>query len=73
MTKITGIRTVIAGKGTINMLEVIACQNRICNSIISIGVYADDLSMAASFIFDPNVTTVIKVPVSVGYKVFVYC
>ena len=62
VTKVTGVSTGAAGaaKGTVDML----CQDGVC---------ADGLSMAASFIPGPNVTTVVTVPVSVGCKVFVYC
>jgi len=75
VTKVTGVSTGAAGaaKGTVDMLEAIACQDGICAVVSGIGVCADGLSMAASFIPGPNVTTVITVPVSVGCKVFVYC
>jgi hypothetical protein len=53
-----------AAKGTVDMLEAVACQDGVC---------ADGLSMAAVFISGPNVTTIVTVPVSVGCKVFVYC
>lgn len=62
-----------AAKGTVDMLEAVACQDGICAVISSIGVCADGLSMAASFIPGSNVTTVVTVPVSVGCKVFFYC
>lgn len=55
------------------MLEAVACQDGICAVVSGIGVCADGLSMAASFIPGPNVTTVVTLPVSVGCKVFVYC
>jgi hypothetical protein len=75
ITKITGVSTGAAGaaKGTVDMLEAVACQDGVCAVVSGIGVCADGLSMAASFIPGPNVTTVISVPVSVGCKVFVYC
>jgi len=75
VTKVTGVSVGSAGaaKGTVDMLEAIACQDGICAVVSGIGVCADGLSMAASFIPGPNVTTVITVPVSVGCKVFVYC
>lgn len=59
--------------GTVDMLEAVACQNGLCAVVSSIGVCADGLSMAAFFIPGPNVTTVITVPVSIGYKMFAYC
>jgi len=60
-------------KGTVDTLEAIACQDGICAIVSGIGVCADTLSVAASFIPGPNVTTVITVPISVGCKVFVHC
>lgn len=75
VTKVTGVSTGTAGaaKGTVDMLEAVACQDGVCAVISGIGVCADTLSIAASFIPGPNVTTVITVPVSVGCKVFVHC
>lgn len=75
VTKVTGVSTGAAGaaKGTVDMLEAVACQDGICAVVSGIGICADGLSMAASFIPGPNVTTVVTVPVSVGCKVFVYC
>ena len=75
VTKLTGVTTGSAGvaKGTVDMLEAIACQDGVCAVISGIGVCADSLSVAASFIPGPNVTTLITIPVSVGCKVFVYC
>ena len=75
MTKVTGVSTGAVGvaKGTVDMLEAVACQDGVCAVVSGIGVCADGFSMAASFIPGPNVTTVVTVPVSVGCKVFVYC
>ena len=72
VTKVTGVSTG-AAKGTVDMLEAVACQDGVCAVVSGIGICADGLSMAASFIPGPNVTTVVTVPVSVGCKVFVYC
>ena len=72
MTKVTVLYTG-AAKGTANVLEAVACQDDICAIVSGIGVCADGLSMVASFIPGPNVTTVVTVPISVGCKVFVYC
>ena len=75
VTKVTGVSTGAAGaaKGTVDMLEAVACQDGVCAVVSGIGVCADGLSMAASFIPGPNVTTVVTVPVSIGCKVFVHC
>ena len=58
---------------TVDMLEAVACQDGVCAVVSGIGVCSDGLSMAASFIPGPNVTTVVTVPISVGCKVFLYC
>ena len=65
VTKVTNLSIGAAStaKSTVNMLEAVACQDN---------VYADGLSMAASFILGPNVTTFVTVPISVRCKVFVY-
>ena len=75
VTKVTGVSTGAAGaaKGTVDMLEAVACQDGVCAVVSGVGVCADGLSMAASFIPGPNVTTVVTLPISLGCKVFVYC
>lgn len=74
VTKVTGVSTGAAGaaKGTLDVLEALACQDGVCALVGTIGVCADGLSLATSFIPGPNVTTVIAVPVSVACKIFVY-
>lgn len=47
VTKITGVSTG-AAKGTVDMLEAVACQDGICAAVSGIGVCADGLSTAAS-------------------------
>jgi hypothetical protein len=75
VTKVTGVSTGAAGaaKGTVDMMEAIACQDGVCAVVSGIGVCADGLSMITSFVPGPNVTTLVTVPLSVGCKVFVYC
>jgi hypothetical protein len=75
VTKVTGVSTgaARAAKGTVDMLKAVACQDGICAVGIGIGICTDGLSIAASFIPGPNVTTVITIPVFVGCKVFVFC
>lgn len=75
VTKVTGVSTgaAVAAKGTVDVLEAVTCQNGVCVIVSGIGVCADGLSMAASFILGPNVTTIVTVPVSVSCKVFVHC
>lgn len=74
ITKVTGVSTGAAGaaKGTVDMLEAIACQDGVYAVVSGIGVCADGLSIATFFILGPNVTTVVTVPISVGCKLFVY-
>lgn len=75
VTKVTGVSTGTAGaaKGTVDMLEAVACQDGVCAIVSAVGVCADGLSIATSFIPGPNVTTVVTVPISVGCKTFVFC
>ena len=56
VTKVTGVSTGAAGaaKGTVDMLEAVACQDGVCAVVSGIGVCADGLSMAASFIPGPT-------------------
>jgi len=75
VTKVTGVSCGTSGiaKGSVDVMEAIACQDGLCAVVSAVGVGADALSIAASFIPGPNITTVITVPVSVGCKVFVHC
>jgi len=75
VTKATGVSVGSAGvaKGTSDLVEAVVCEDNVCAVVSGIGVCADTLSIAASFIPGPNVTTIITVPISVGCKVFVYC
>jgi hypothetical protein len=75
VTKVTGVTTGAAGaaKGTVDFMEAVACQDGVCAVVSVIGVCADGLSIATSFIPGPNITTIITVPISVGCKVFVWC
>jgi len=60
-------------KGTIDALEALVCQDGVCFVVSCTGVTADFLQVCASFVPGPNVTALVTTPVSVGYKVFVYC
>ena len=75
VSKTTGVTVGSAGiaKGSINLAEAIVCQDNICGVISGIGVCADTLSIAISFIPGPNITSVVTILVSVGCKVFVWC
>lgn len=70
VTKITGATTGAAGvaKGSIDFAEAVACSDGIYAFISAVG-----LQISTSFIPGPNVTSVITMPISVGYKVLVYC
>nr|ULD15991.1 hypothetical protein [Cylindrotheca closterium] len=72
VTKVIGMSTGTA-KGTVDFVDAVVCQDGVCDIVRGVGVCADGISMAASFIPGPNVTTVVTVPISVGCKVFVYC
>jgi hypothetical protein len=75
VTKVAGISVGAGGaaKGTVDFLEALVCQDGVCAVVSAVGVCADGLSIATSFIPGPNITTVVTVPISVGCKVFVYC
>lgn len=75
VTKVIGVSTGAVGtaKGTVDMLEALACQDDISALISGVGVCADSLSLATFFIPGPNVTTIVTVSISAGYKVFVHC
>ena len=75
ISKVTGATTgsMGAAKGGVDFLEAIACQDKLCATVSAIGVCADGLQIAASFIPGPNVTAVVTMPVSYGCKVFVWC
>ena len=74
-TKMIGATTGAAGvgKGSIDVAEALACQDGVCAFVSSVGVCADTLQIATSFVPGPNVTALITTPVSVGCKVFVWC
>lgn len=74
-TKVTGATTGSAGlaKGSTDLIEAIACQDGVCAFVSAVGVVADGLQVATSFIPGPNVTTLVTMPISVGCKVFVWC
>lgn len=67
VTKVTGVSTGAAAKETVDMLETVACQDGICAVVSGIEVCADGLSMAPSFIYGPNITTIVIVLVPVCY------
>ena len=59
-------------KGSVDILEAIACQDWFCAVVSGVGVCADSLSFLASFIPGPNIATVATtVPISLGCKTFV--
>lgn len=68
-----GVGGVGFAKGSVDAVEALACQDGVCFVVSCIGVSADALHMAASFVPGPNFTAVATVPVSFGCKVFVWC
>ena len=74
VTKLTGATTGAAGlgKGTIDALEALACQDKVCLAISCIGTAADALQICASFVPGPNVTALITTPVSICCKTAVW-
>lgn len=75
LTKVTGASVGSAGaaKGTVDFAEALVCQDGVCAVVSAIGVAADGLGIACSFVPGPNITSVITIPVSVGCKTFVWC
>jgi hypothetical protein len=74
-SKLVGSTTGVAGaaKGAVDAAEAFACQDRVCFVVSCVGMTADGLQIAASFVPGPNVTALITTPVSIGCKCFVYC
>jgi hypothetical protein len=74
MTKLVGVSIggVGAGKGTADAVEALVCGDGICFVVSCVGVAADGLQVAASFVPGPNLTTVVTLPISLGCKTFVW-
>ena len=60
------------GKGTADALEALVCQDGVCFVISCIGISADSLTIAASYVPGPNVTSLVTIPISIGCKSFVW-
>jgi hypothetical protein len=75
ITKLFGATTgaVGAGKGLADAREAFLCADGLCFVVSCVGVAADNLQMAASFVPGPNVTVVVTMPISLGCKTFVWC
>ena len=69
----TSTGTVAMGKGAVDMIEDLACQDYVCFTVDCIGVVADGLTSLTSFIPGPNVTSVVTIPISLGCKTFRWC
>ena len=57
-----------SAKGSLDLAEAVACQDRFCWMISAIG-----LQICTSFITGPNLTAVVTLPVLFGCKVLVDC
>lgn len=66
----TGVWVESAGatKGSVDLREAVVCQYGVCVLVFTVGVCADNLSIATSFILGPNIFTI-----SIGAKTFVWC
>lgn len=75
ITKVTRATTGAAGaaKGIVDFAEAVPCQAGVFATVSAIGVAADALQICTSFIPGPNLTAVVTMPISYGYKVFVWC
>jgi hypothetical protein len=74
-TKLIGATTGTAGiaKGTSDVMVALKDCDHVCAVISGIGVSADMLQVATTFVSGPNVTMVLTTPISVGCKTFVWC
>lgn len=60
------------GKGVVDGLEALACNDGICAAVSGVACLADGLQIIASMVPGPNITTCITFPVSWGCKSFVW-
>lgn len=72
-TVVTTVGSASLVKGTFDIAEDLVCQDYVCLTIDCIGVCADVLTIATSFIPGPNVTSVVTIPVSTSCKFFRWC
>lgn len=61
----------LAGRGAADAAEAWFCQDKVCFTVSCVGMGADALQIAASFVAGPNVTMIATMPVSIGCKSFV--
>lgn len=75
LTKMAGASTGAAGlaKGSVDLLDAIACKDGVCAVVSFVGCSADAVSIATNFVPGANISTVVTVPVSVFCKTFVWC
>lgn len=62
-----------AAKGTVDMIEDLACQDYVCFTVDTIGVCADVITCCTSFLPGLNVTSVVTIPISMSCKTFRWC
>ena len=60
-------------KGAVDIAEDLVCQDYICLTVDCIGVAADILTCATSFVPGLNVTSVLTIPVSSSCKFLRWC
>lgn len=60
------------GKGSADAVEAILCGDGVCFVVSCVGVIADGVQVAASFVPGPNLTTILTMPISLGCKTFVW-
>ena len=75
ISKVTGATTgsMGAAKGSVDAMEALACRDGVCFVVSCVGVTADVLQVATSFVPGPNITSIVTIPVSMGCKTFVWC
>lgn len=60
-------------KGAVDIAEDLVCQDYLCLTVDCVGVAADVLTCATSFIPGLNVTSVVTIPISTSCKFFRWC
>lgn len=64
---------VVVTKGSVDLVEAIACQDGICAVVSAVCVAADGLQICTAFMRGPNVTAIVKMLVYMGCKWLVCC
>ena len=72
-TAVTTTGGMLGVKGAVDIAEDLICQDYVCLTIDCLGVCADTLTVATSFLPGLNVTSVVTIPISTSCKFFRWC